>query len=74
MKNLILPTLILFSESTIIMLSRDTDLSTSDLRTPLKFFSTTISKKGTNKHDHKERDKLITGAKTKVNSSINRSA
>jgi hypothetical protein len=28
-----------------IMPSRDTDLSTSDLKTPLKFFSTTISKK-----------------------------
>lgn len=36
------------------MLSRDTDLSTSDLRSPLKFFSTTISNKGTTKDNKKE--------------------
>jgi hypothetical protein len=53
------------------MLSRDADLSTSDLRTPLKFFSTTISKKGTNKHDQKE---TSSGVKIEVSSSINRSA
>jgi hypothetical protein len=51
-----------------IMLSRDTDLSTSDLRTPLKFFSTTISKELTKKIGRKN-ERMVEGT-INMNSSI----